>query len=212
MCKRLSSLVLILLIFSAAAVAQYQGFRPVSDPKAFAETFAKQSATIMSISSNFSQEKVLSALAEKISSTGKFDFKRSDKVRLQYIKPFNYLMVMNGDRVLVKDERGENRINTKSNRLFQQVNRIMADCLQGKILSNKDFSTKAFEGDGAFLLEMTPVSKNLKTFFSSIVVKIDKRDYSLQSMQMNEQGGDYTLMTFTDKKINAPIPDDVFAF
>jgi outer membrane lipoprotein-sorting protein len=201
-----------LLGCSIDTFAQYQGYTVVKDVSSFKSNFKKQSADIKSISSKFTQEKVLTALTEKITSNGTFQFKRENKVKLEYLKPFSYTMVMSGDKMLVRDDQKENRMNLKSNKLFQQINKIMIDCIQGSILESKDFTTRVFENDKMFLLEMTPVSKSLKNFFETIVLKVEKSDYSLSSMQMNEQGGDLTLLTFTDKKINVPVPDEAFAF
>jgi outer membrane lipoprotein-sorting protein len=196
---------------STFASAQYSGYKLVSDLVNFKKEFSVQSGKINSITSNFRQEKILTALTEKITSTGTFRFKRSNKVRIEYQKPFSYLMIMNGEKILVKDESRESRVNVKSNKLFQQVNRIMVDCIQGTMLQSKDFTTKVFENSERYLLEMTPVSKNLKEFFQNIVLYVEKKDYSVHAIEMNEPAGDQTIITFTDKKLNDQVPDAVFA-
>jgi outer membrane lipoprotein-sorting protein len=193
------------------AHAQYAGYKPVVDVNVFKQQFTSESAKILSIASDFTQEKTLTALTEKITSQGKFWFKRSNKVRIEYIKPFTYLMVMNGDKVLLKDGQKENRVNTKSNKLFQQVNRIMVDCMEGTIMDSKDFAVKAFENDKSYLLELTPNAKALKSFFSTVVLIVEKKDYSVRSIDMNESGGDKTSLIFTEKKINTQLPDAIFA-
>lgn len=198
------------LVLGNSASAQYSGYAAVTDIPSFKKKFSVESAKVESISSNFTQEKILSALTEKITSSGKFWFKRSNKVRIEYMKPFVYLMVMNGDKMLIRDEQKESRINVKSNRLFQQVNRIMIDCVQGTILDSKDFSPKVFEDKNTYLLEMTPTSKTLREFFQTIVLVVDKKDYSAISILMNEPGGDKTTITFTDKKLNTQLSDAVF--
>jgi outer membrane lipoprotein-sorting protein len=213
MCKYLG---VVLVVFSVLlshghAFAQYPGYRPVTDLAAFKTKFATESAKVLSISSDFTQEKILTALTEKITSTGKFSFKRSNKVRIEYVKPFVYLMVMNGDKMLVRDNEKENKINVKSNKLFQQVNRIMIDCVQGTILDSKDFTTKVFENDKVYLLEMTPTSKSLREFFQTVVLSVEKSDYSVKSIEMNEPSGDKTTISFTNKKINQQVPDAIFA-
>jgi outer membrane lipoprotein-sorting protein len=153
----------------------------------------------------------LVALTEKITSTGKFWFKRNNRVRIEYEKPFRYLMVMNGDKMLIRDNDRENKINVKSNKLFQQVNRIMIDCVQGTILDSKDFTTKIFENDRLYLLEMTPSSKALREFFETIVLSVEKSDYSVRSIEMNEPAGDKTVISFENKKLNEQVADAVFA-
>lgn len=207
---------LLIFVFSfiwiQATIAQYAGYKPVADLAAFKKQFATEAIKINSITSNFKQEKTLTALTETITSHGSFNFKRANKVKLEYTKPFAYTMVMNGDKMQVKDDGHENTVNLKSNKLFQQINRIVVDCIQGTILDSKDFSSKVFENQKEFLLEMTPTSKTLKGFFQTVILVVEKKDYSVDSIKMNEPSGDTTIITFTEKKINAPVSDAIFAF
>jgi outer membrane lipoprotein-sorting protein len=118
---------------------------------------------------------------------------------------------MNGDKMMVKDEQKQTQVNVKSNKLFQQINRIMIDCIQGSILDSKDFTTRVFENDRTYLMEMRPTSKALKDFFQTILLVVEKMDYSVHSIEMNEPTGDNTIITFTNKKLNEQLPDSVFA-
>lgn len=191
--------------------AQYPGYSSIKDLEVFKKRFASESANVMSITSKFTQEKVLSALTEKITSEGLFWFKRSNKVRIEYQKPFVYKMIMNDGKILVKDDQKETRVNVSSSKLFQQVNRIMIDCVQGTILTSKDFTVRVFENEKIYLLEMTPTSKTLKDFFSTIVLLVERSNYSAKSIEMNEPSGDKTTITFFDKKLNAQVSDAIFA-
>ena len=209
--KILFSLILVALICATDVTAQYNGYKPIADLDAFKKKFAVESAKVMSITSDFTQEKTLMALTEKIISSGKFWFKRNNRVRIEYIKPFAYLMIMSGDKMLVRDNDKENKINVKSNKLFQQVNRIMIDCVQGTILDSKDFTSKVFEDDKDYLLEMIFVSKSLCEFFQTILLMVDKSDYSVKSIEMNEPTGDKTIISFKNKRLNEQVADAVFA-
>ena len=200
----------LLLLTSVESAGQHAGYKPVVDLTTFKKTFKSESAKVTTIKSDFTQEKILSALTEKITSTGKFWFKRNNRVRIEYLKPFSYLMIMNADKIHVRDNQKENTINVKSNKIFQQVNRIMIDCVQGTILESKDFSTKVFENEKEYLLEMIPASKSLRDFFQTILLKVDKRDYSVNVIEMNEPGGDQTIISFHNKKLNEQVGDAVF--
>jgi outer membrane lipoprotein-sorting protein len=201
----------LLFTFSTRVSAQHAGYRPVADLSGFKKEFAVESAKVKTITCDFTQEKVLMALTEKITSSGKFWFKRENRVRIEYLKPFTYLMIMDGDKMLVRDNEKENTINVKSNKLFQQVNRIIIDCVQGTILESKDFTTKVFEDDKTYLLEMTPSSKTLREFFQTILLTVDKGDYAVNSIEMNEPAGDKTIIFFRNKELNEPVSDAVFA-
>jgi outer membrane lipoprotein-sorting protein len=202
----------LITVFSGQVLAQYNAYKPVTDISRAKSSFTAGAAKINSLSSAFEQEKILTALEEKIVSTGEFKFKRPDKLRIQYTSPYEYLLIMNGDKITVKDDQHVNQVNARSNKLFQQVNRIMIDCIKGTILDNKDFSVKLFEDGSTFLVELTPLSSGMRDFFATIVLIIEKDDYSLKQLRLNEPAGDQTVMTFRKKEINTPLADAVFTF
>ena len=149
-------------------------------------------------------------LSEKIISKGKFWFKKESQVRMEYNQPYQYLMIINKDKVFVKDGQKENKISAKSNKLFQQINKIMIDCMQGTALNNPDFTTRVFENKSSSLVELTPVTKGLTALFKSINIIVDKKDFSVGSIAMQELSGDNTLIRFTNKELNVTIQDALF--
>lgn len=203
-------LTIFILATGFTAHAQYPGFSPVADLAKFKTEFAAASQRTTSIKADFTQEKNLSMLSEKIISKGNFWFKKDSRVRMEYNTPFKYLMILNKDKVYVKDGTKESRVSTKSNKMFQQINKIMLDCMQGTTLDNTDFKTRVFENKNNALVELTPVTKGMKEMFKSINVVVDKKDFSVLSIQMQELSGDNTIMRFTNKELNAPIPDTLF--
>jgi len=206
-------IIFILLMISTGftVVAQYSGYTVVTDIAAFKTQFTAAAQKTVSIKSDFVQEKNLGMLSEKITSKGKFWFKKENLVRMEYNQPFQYLMIMNKDNVYVKDGQKENTVSSKSNKIFQQINKITVDCMQGTFLNNADFKSKVFESKAAYLVELTPTVKGIKEIFKTIVIIIDKKDYSVNSIQMNELSGDDTLIKFSNKELNSNIPDALFA-
>jgi outer membrane lipoprotein-sorting protein len=198
------------LVCGVSLKAQYSGYSPVVDPAKFKTDFSAATQKTVSIKSDFVQEKNLSMLSEKIISKGKFWFKKESRVRMEYTQPYQYLMILSKDKVFIKDGEKENKISTRSNKLFQQINKIMIDCMQGTALNNPDFKTRIFENKTNSLIELTPVTKGLKDLFKSIVVNVDKKDFSVTSIEMLELSDDNTLIRFTNKELNAAIPDSLF--
>ena len=208
MCKVVIALLPMVLVISLKA--QYTGYSPVSDTAKFKAGFSAATQKIISIKSDFVQEKNLSLLSEKIISKGRFWFKRESLVRMEYIQPYQYLMILNKDKIFIKDGQKESKISAKSNKLFQQINRIMIDCMQGTALNNPDFKTRIFENKTSSLIELTPLTKGLKEMFKSINVIVDSKDFSVISIEMLELSNDNTLIRFTNKELNAEIPDSLF--
>ena len=204
-------LVLFILMYGFAVKAQLTGYTPVTDLAKFKEQFAAIAKKTETIKSDFTQEKNLSMLSEKIVSKGKFWFKKDNLLRMEYNKPFEYLMILNKDNMYIKDGQKESKVSTKSNKLFQQINKITVDCVQGTVFSNPDFVTKVYENKSTYIVEMSPVGKALKEFFKTIDVVINKDDYEVSTIQMNETSGDNTIIHFTNRELNTPIPDAIFA-
>jgi outer membrane lipoprotein-sorting protein len=208
MYKSVFLLLLILNVHSAGA--QYPGYTLLTNSSAFREQFSAASQKMTSLSCNFVQEKNLSMLSEKISSKGRFWYKKDNRIRMEYQDPFEYLMILNNDKVYIKDGQKENTISTRSNQLFRQINSVMIDCVKGTALSSTDFSIRLFESAQFYLVELTPVAKSLKAFFKNINIIVDKKDYSASEIEMFELSGDNTLIHFLNKQLNTPIADELF--
>jgi outer membrane lipoprotein-sorting protein len=199
------------LLISSATGGYAQAFTQVKDDAAIRRKFTEVSQATTSIKSDFTQEKNLSMLAEKVTSKGVFYFKQKDMVRLEYTSPFRYLLVMNNGKAMIKDDAKTTQMDMHRTKIFQQVNNIIIDCVHGTALSNPNFQVTVYESSNQLKLDMKPLGKGLKEFFDNIVIFIDKRDYSVLKMQMNELSGDNTIITFTNKEINGKIADDLFA-
>jgi outer membrane lipoprotein-sorting protein len=191
--------------------AQPPGYTPLPDLVKFKQQFTAIAKQTESIKSDFSQEKNVSMLSEKILSEGKFWFKKDNLLRMEYTKPFAYLIILNKDNMYIKDGKNENKVSVRSNKTFQQINKIIVDCVQGTVFNSPDFATSVYENKGNYLVELSPTAKGLREFFKSIDVIIDKKDYSVSSIDMNESSGDNTIIHFTNRALNTPIPDALFA-
>ncbi len=209
-CKKLVLLVLSIFLL-LPAMAQKAGFSALSNTTTLQTALAKNAQTTQSISSDFNQVKHMKMLNDKVSSKGKFHYKQQDKVRIEYTSPFQYLLVMNGGMIAVKENGKVSKINTRNSLTMQSVNKIMMDCMRGTVFSNKDFSVKAYGSATQYLLTLTPVSNTVKGLFSTIEVYINKSDNQVAKLVMNEKGGDYTDMTFTNRKLNLSLADALFA-
>ena len=129
---------------------------------------------------------------------------------MEYLHPYVYLMILNSGKIYVKDGQNENKISAGSNKVFQQVNRILIDCVGGTMLDNPDFQSRLFEDPVSFLIEFKPLANNLKSLYKNINIVVDKKDYTAKAIEMYEISGDKTIIRFQNKELNAQIPDSVF--
>lgn len=208
---RMLLMLVLLLSGSMMARAQKAGFSAMANTGTLQQALAKNAQVTQSISSDFNQVKNMKMLNDKVSSKGKFYYKQSDKVRIEYTSPFSYLLVMNGGMIAVKENGKVSKINTRNSLTMQSVNKIMMDCMRGTVFNNKDFSVKAYASSAQYLLTMTPVSSAVKGMFKNIDVYINKSDNQVVKLIMTENGGDNTEMTFTNRKLNANLADALFS-
>jgi outer membrane lipoprotein-sorting protein len=139
---------LVLILSSAVAFGQPAGFTPVASPETVKKELSAKAAALQSMKSKFTQDKNMQMLSEKITSSGSFSFKQPDKVRMEYQSPFTYLLVIDGDKVTIRDGQKTNSFSAGNNRMFTIINRVILDCVRGTVFSNTDFEHTVYSGKG----------------------------------------------------------------
>jgi outer membrane lipoprotein-sorting protein len=202
---------LLLSIVTVACLAQAPaGFKPVKDTTAFKQKMEAQSKLITTLESDFTQEKYLSVMSEKIISKGHFHFKKINMLRWEYITPYQYLIAINKDKMFIKDNGKVTKYDINSNKMFKSINEMMVATVQGNLLNNKDYKVKFYESDKFYLLELTPTQKTAKDFLKVIQLYINKTDYAVDKVKMIEPSDDYTTIDFSNRKTNQAIADEKF--
>ncbi len=200
---------LIFLIF-LPFISFSQTFKLVKDTLVLKLKVENMSKALNSIDADFVQEKNLSVLSERIISKGHLMFKKENLLRWEYFTPSKYLIVINKEKVFIKDEKKTSKYDMNSNKVFKEINDIMISCVQGTIFKSSKFKTSYFENEKYYKLEMTPNTKNMKDSFKKINLYFDKTITSVSKIEMIETSEDFTLIEFLNKKLNAPISENSF--
>lgn len=200
----------ILVLILLAQFGFAQNFKSVKDTAALRLKVEQMSKTVNSIESDFTQEKNLSLLSEKILSKGHFVFKKENLLRWEYNTPYKYLIVINKDKIWIKDEKKTAKYDMNSNKVFKEINDIMIACVQGNIFKSGKFKVAYFENDRYYKLELTPLQKNMKESLKKINMYFDKSVTSVTKLDMVEPNDDYTTLEFINKKLNGAVADNIF--
>jgi outer membrane lipoprotein-sorting protein len=202
---------LITFLFMSVVLPAQEKKSEMTNPSLFRKNLTEATKKTNSIQSTFSQEKSLSVLSEKILSKGKFYFRKNNLLRWEYTYPFSYLIILNNGQILVRDEDSEKHFDAASNKVFGEINSILLGCAQGTLLNDeKKFQPSYFETSGNYIVRLQPRIPRLKEIFNDIWLYFDKKDYSVSKLIMNEPSGDFTTITFSEKKLNLPVPDEKF--
>lgn len=200
----------VLFLFFLPLLGFSQNFKPLKDTLSLKQKIESMSKATNSIEADFIQEKNLSMLSEKIISKGHFVFKKENMLRWEYQTPSKYLIVINKDKVIIKDEKKTNKYDMNSNKVFKEINDIMLSCVQGTIFKSNKFKTSYYENDKGYKLELIPQVKNMKETFKKINLYFDKNVTSVAKMEMIENNDDLTSLDFINKKLNAPVTETIF--
>jgi outer membrane lipoprotein-sorting protein len=200
----------VFLCFFMFSFGQSDGMKPIADVESVKKRLEKSAAETMDISAAFLQEKHLNVLEEMITSRGVFYFKKENKVRWNYDSPFDYLIVINGQKMYVNDEGREKQYDLKSSRMFREINKIVLGTVQGNLFTSPDYTSTFFENRDYILIKMVPVDVKMRGFIREIGLYLDKGDFTVAKLRMEESEGDFTLIHFSSKKVNSGLKDDLF--
>lgn len=203
-------MLILCLLFTNTLFSQTSEENPVTDPARLIEQVGAFSQKTSSITADFTQEKELSFLEEKVFLEGKFYFQREQKLRWEYTSPFDYLIILNGSRIRIVDEGKVKNYEAGSNRMFLEVSDVMSGLVNGTLLTGDKFSQVWYETADHYRVALLPLEAAMKEYLTKIEMKISKTDFSAEELKMIEKSGDYTLITFWNKKFNDPIPADIF--
>jgi len=199
----------LLFIFSCYSCFS-QTYKVLEDKEAFQKLYIEKAKNIVSLESKFVQEKSISFLEKKLISEGTFQFRKPSMLRMEYTKPFQYLFILNNDRVIIKSNSHETNISTNSNKVFKIISQITVDCVSGNVFNNKNFKSTILENNDSYLITLVPSATDIKSIMNEIKVIISKADYTVVKLEMVETSGDFTILVFKDKEINKTIPDASF--
>ncbi|MEX0810682.1 MAG: outer membrane lipoprotein carrier protein LolA [Chitinophagales bacterium] len=186
-------------------------FTRVKDQKQIQAEIEKSSKSIKSIKSLFTQYKYLDVLEDEIESKGKFLFKAPDYLKWEYQTPYEYIILRKGDKMLINDEGQLKEYDISSNQAFSAINNMMINLVTGNFFESGDYKATFFENGEMYKVVLVPVESQMADFLENIELFFDRQELQLQHIQMNEMSGDYTKIVFSEKTLNATIPDAAFS-
>ena len=143
--------------------------------------------------------------AKKKISSGTFDFARPDRFRFAYTKPYEQLIVADGQKVWIHDA-DLNQVTAR--RFSQALGATPAAVLAGGNLE-KDFELSALPAkDGLEWAQATPRAKD--GAFQSVRIGFKGRD--LAAVEITDSFGQRSLLQFTRFAPNVPVAPDAFRF
>lgn len=187
-----------------------KSYQPVGNLKELSQILNENAGKTNTIISDFVQIKHLAYLEDSVVTSGKFWFKKENTLRWEYTNPFKYIIVINNGKFIVKDESKKNEFDIKSNKAFQEVNKMIVSSVRGTLLEENMFDIVAFKNATSYLIRLTPKNKNMKSIIQQMDLYFNNKDYTIFKVIMRENKDDYTVISFKNRKINEPISANIF--
>jgi outer membrane lipoprotein-sorting protein len=197
------------LVLSAKAA----GAQPSTDMDALLAGLAAQAQDIKTIQSPFVQRKRLAAFNTVLVTKGRFAFQRPGDLRWEYLEPARSGFVMSGGQGWQWDAQ------TGQRRAFTLASSPEMEAVASQVVAWTVFDLHWLRSRYAIAvaqaepltLRLTPTGQGIRRFLDHMLVQFQPRGRAIQSIELHELDGDWTRITFTDPRINGPLPPDTFA-
>ncbi|NDV81069.1 outer membrane lipoprotein carrier protein LolA [Bacteroides sp. 51] len=200
---------LLCLLFATIGHAQ---MRPMSNTDQFNNRLAAEAQTLQSIESDFIQQKYLDVFDEKVTSRGRFYYKKENKICLQYSRPLNYLIVINNARLKIVSDGKKSIMNLSSNKMMNQMQDMLTACMVGDLSKlSSNYQLSYFEDSKYYLVRIKPTNKAIQAYIAEMEIHLDKTDMSVCRLRLSETATNYTEYEFLNKKFNSLTDENVFS-
>ena len=145
--------------------------------------------------------------AKKKTSSGSFEFARPNRFRFAYTKPFEQLIVGDGQKVWIYDA----DLQQASVRPMDKALGATPAALLAGVALDKDFELRALPpAQGLDWVQATPREKDDNANLQSL--RIGFKGKALTAIELVDGFGQRSLLTFSDMATNQPLASDAFRF
>ena len=174
-------------------------------------SLTEAAASMQTMQCRFVQSKTMAMLTEPSVSEGRMYFSSPDRLRWEYVTPYPFALVVNGERIVKVTDGKAEVLEGNSGRMYQGIVGMIMGSASGKKL----FDTSAFDvvlyDDGAFWkAEMTPKRRDMKRMFSQLVFHFDKKTQGISRVEFLGTNGDVTSIQFEEVRLNEAIGEEKF--
>ena len=180
--------------------------------KQIIEKIDQTASAMKGMQCDFVQTKRMKLLSKEMQSKGIMYFKRPNKLRWQYIAPYDYTFILNDDKVQIKSSKSTKNIDVQGNKMFRQITNIILNSVTGGSLkSSSDFIVEVYKKDNTYFAKLFPKKKELKQLYQVIEIYFDSALTMVNSVRMVEKTGDETRVNLINTKLNIAVDDKMFA-
>lgn len=167
-------------------------------------------ANARSVSARFTQTKHLSLLDAPLVSTGRFLFKRPDRIRLDIETPRAATIVIRGHEISIPGIPERDRQQLAMAPMASMFSELGGMFGGSTSMLRQHFDIAAAPAGGAIEVTLTPTVSAWQRSFRTIQLRFAEPDLVLSSMRLDDALGDRLDIVMSDVQRNPDLPDSLF--
>ena len=176
-------------------------------------SLTETAASMQTMQCRFVQSKTMAILAEPSVSEGRMYFASPDRLRWEYISPYPFALVVNGERIVKVTDGKAEVLEGNSGRMYQGIVSMIMGSASGKnLFDTSTFDVILYDDNPFWKAEMTPKRRDMKRMFSQLVFHFDKKTQVIDHVEFIGSSGDVTLIRFEEMKVNEGIDEQTFDY
>lgn len=155
---------------------------------------------------DFVQTKHTKLLSEASVSKGRLSYRQPDWLCWEYTSPTVHTFKIDGEKVLMSDNRGTREVDIRRNRMYREMARLMTNIMSGQsLVGDQDFQVSlaaADEKKTEWVATLVPRRKEVRRMFASIILRVSSAKWLVRQVELVEPKGDRTIIELNNIKIN----------
>ncbi len=203
-------IIICILCCHNTSFSQSDSFKTIESEEAITSKIREKSGDIKSIHCDFIQIKQMQYLDSDLKSSGKFWYVYPDKVRWEYLKPYEYIIILNKEKISLISTNSTNEFEVNSNETFKKMNEMIVSAVSGKVFDNSEYQTTILENKEFYKVVLQPGSHEIKQMIDQLELYFDKSNFAIMKLKIIEPSSDYSLIHFSNQILNEPISEHIF--
>lgn len=200
-----------IVLFTWAGFASAQVQLSVEQQNELISSVTKITSSMQTMKCSFVQQKTMAMLMEPTVSKGVMYYVSPDKMRWEYIEPYQFALVFNGEKIIRIKEGKAEVLDANQGKMYKSLADLMIGCVVGNKLFDASAFDMVFYDEGSFWkMEMTPKRRDMKRMISQLVFYFDKTKSIVSQVEYRESNGDTTMIRFEDVQMNEVVEMSLF--
>ncbi len=173
------------------------------DTKAARQHIVDAAKGMKTMQCDFVQTKQTKLLSAASVSTGRLYYRQPDRLRWEYLTPTAHTFEIDGQKVIMSDNRGSREVDIRRNRKYREMARLMTNIMSAQsFIDEQDFQVSLAQAGKEWIATLIPRRKEVRHIFSSIILRVTPDQWLVHQVELVEPKGDRTVIELKNVKVN----------